>query len=363
MSILDRLKANDEDVIRKVDEFWLKQLNDDELQAEFLFARGQVTRLEDNMKSISAELEARKLSLNEGKDAEKSGNSDEIEPKTPILSDNILKTAGPVEARVAFVGASPSKLDMIREKPFSGNIGKILKEVYLKALGVDEKDALFINMVPVHTEKQPSKEEIENWATWYKSEMEFYRPQHVVALGRLVADSIDYDTFVPHPRALEVHGDSGEVGRKFSKVKDAVMVKTSAPVYEFTKTVTVTAKIIKTTEEKQIVLGVVMEPFELDTDDNWTNIEEIEKTAHGWMIKSQTMGLEHTFKTDEIVPVESFLAPQDMTIGEEFVKKGSWLMAVKVMDEKLWGMVKSGEFTGFSIGAKARIDPDSVKPD
>lgn len=93
MSILDRLKANDEDVIRKVDEFWLKQLNDDELQAEFLFARGQVTRLEDNMKSISAELEARKLSLNEGKDAEKSGNSDEIEPKTPILSDNILKTA------------------------------------------------------------------------------------------------------------------------------------------------------------------------------------------------------------------------------------------------------------------------------
>jgi hypothetical protein len=43
----------------------------------------------------------------------------------------------------------------------------------------------------------------------------------------------------------------------------------------------------------------------------------------------------------------------DFTMGQESVKKGSWIIAVKVNDDKLWSDVKSGKLTGFSVAGIA----------
>jgi hypothetical protein len=52
--------------------------------------------------------------------------------------------------------------------------------------------------------------------------------------------------------------------------------------------------------------------------------------------------------------VENYLAPQDLTFKlkgkEEKVKKGSWIIGVKVYDSDTWQRCKTGEYTGFSIG-------------
>ena len=56
--------------------------------------------------------------------------------------------------------------------------------------------------------------------------------------------------------------------------------------------------------------------------------------------------------------LESYLAPTDFTIGELAVRKGTWLLAVRVLSDELWERVKTGDLTGFSIGGSARRVPE-----
>jgi len=56
--------------------------------------------------------------------------------------------------------------------------------------------------------------------------------------------------------------------------------------------------------------------------------------------------------------LESYLAPTDFSVGELAVKKGTWLLAVRVLSDELWERVKSGDLTGFSIGGSARRVPE-----
>jgi hypothetical protein len=60
----------------------------------------------------------------------------------------------------------------------------------------------------------------------------------------------------------------------------------------------------------------------------------------------------------QVKVLESYLAPTDFTIGELAVRKGTWLLAVRVLSDELWERVKSGDLTGFSIGGSARRVPE-----
>ncbi len=55
--------------------------------------------------------------------------------------------------------------------------------------------------------------------------------------------------------------------------------------------------------------------------------------------------------------VESFLAPVEFEEGGQTIRKGSWVLAVKVFDDELWESVKSGERTAFSIAGTAERVP------
>lgn len=111
--------------------------------------------------------------------------------------------------------------------------------------------------------------------------------------------------------------------------------------------------IFKADSQKQIVYGVVLEPHSVDSQDDWMKPEDIEKAAHGYLIKSREVGKQHVGKMDAEV-VESYIAPQDMMLegqyGSQVVKQGSWVLGVKVNDQSEWSKVVSGHYTGFSVG-------------
>lgn len=108
--------------------------------------------------------------------------------------------------------------------------------------------------------------------------------------------------------------------------------------------------ILKVDDEKQIVTGIVLEPEVEDAQGDIISAEEIEKAAHGFLAKSRIVGKSHA-KIAKAEVVESYIAPDDFNLGSETVRKGTWLLSVKVHDRNLWEEVKTGEITGFSIGA------------
>jgi DNA adenine methylase len=113
--------------------------------------------------------------------------------------------------------------------------------------------------------------------------------------------------------------------------------------------------VLKQQEEEQIVLGIVLEPGEVDTQKDTISEEEIYDAAHDWLAKYQNRGYMHRrLVNDKIEIFESYIAPADLTIGGQRVKKGSWLLMYHIKDKGMWAKIKRGELTGFSMGGFAR---------
>lgn len=109
------------------------------------------------------------------------------------------------------------------------------------------------------------------------------------------------------------------------------------------------AQILKADDEKQIVYGVVLEPETVDTQGDVISADETEEAAHKFLVKSRVVGDRHSKKAGAEV-VESYVAPVAFELGGQNVKKGSWVLGVHITDTRLWREVKSGEYTGFSVG-------------
>jgi site-specific DNA-adenine methylase len=123
-------------------------------------------------------------------------------------------------------------------------------------------------------------------------------------------------------------------------------------------------------QEKRLVTGIVLEPDQVDAQQDWEKEETIEKAAHDFLMKynkspnedGTKLGLMHqSFGDIGIELVESWVAPIAFNLGnraERHVKKGSWLMTVHVSSDKTWRDVKDGKITGFSIGGVATVAND-----
>jgi cation transport regulator ChaB len=113
--------------------------------------------------------------------------------------------------------------------------------------------------------------------------------------------------------------------------------------------------IIKMDPEQRLVIGVVYEPEVADAHKDAMAPPEIQKSAHSFMIRYATLsgetGVEHKAKAAraQLPIVESFIAPVDYELNEQTITKGSWVMAVKVLDDGLWKAVKDRKYTGFSF--------------
>ncbi len=131
---------------------------------------------------------------------------------------------------------------------------------------------------------------------------------------------------------------------------------------------------VQKTEEEGFVLGIVLVPDEEDLQHDIYSEEEVRKACHYYMVNHRNIGIQHksivvqgergVSKEDPISIVQNYLAPVDFEMGEGedkvLIKKGTWLMAMVIHDPEYREKVKSGEWTGFSIGGRARRIPDPV---
>lgn len=115
-------------------------------------------------------------------------------------------------------------------------------------------------------------------------------------------------------------------------------------------------KVIKSDdEEKRLVYGIVYEPDTLDAHNDYADAETIEKAAHEFMLKYRQIDKNHDFVAGVGEVVESYIAPADMELNGEPVKKGTWILTTKA-DEETWEAVKKGEFQGYSLAGVAETE-------
>lgn len=113
-------------------------------------------------------------------------------------------------------------------------------------------------------------------------------------------------------------------------------------------------KIAKINKVKQVVYCVVLSPEESDLDEDFMLAEDIEQAAHRYLLNSRVIGSNHTKVIKGAAPVESYCAPMDMLLdggpyGPQKVKKGAWVIGIKIFDPKEWAKVEDGEYQGVSV--------------
>jgi hypothetical protein len=127
--------------------------------------------------------------------------------------------------------------------------------------------------------------------------------------------------------------------------------------------------------EERTVFAPVLEPndgadgapLDPDKQDEIYSSEAIRKTSHYWMENGGVIGLMHRFDVSQHVSIlETYLAPVDFTFkcsdGKKYkVRKGTWLLKVRVNNDDMWKAIKKGELGAFSVGGSAIKREEEIK--
>lgn len=116
-------------------------------------------------------------------------------------------------------------------------------------------------------------------------------------------------------------------------------------------------RVAKQDEDERYVLGVVLVPDETDSQGDIYDEATVRKASEYFMEYARTLGLMHAHALggDKVRILENYIAPCDFELGDQLVRKGTWLLAARVLDDRLWEAVKSGELTGWSIEGSAIV--------
>ena len=101
---------------------------------------------------------------------------------------------------------------------------------------------------------------------------------------------------------------------------------------------------------------IAMLPDSVDLHGDFTSAEEVRKAMESFNKSAKRTNLFHLAMSDSFEVLESYLAPVDFMLNDEFVAKGTWLMTLQIKDDSLWSLIKSGEVNGISIGAMANVE-------
>ena len=118
---------------------------------------------------------------------------------------------------------------------------------------------------------------------------------------------------------------------------------------------------VQKADESHYVTGIVYEPMVEDTQGNYMTEEEITKAAYWYAENGKNVDIQHSFNPiDGASVVESYIAKCDEEINGKSVKKGSWVMTMKIDDPKIFDAIQKGDITGFSMGGKGDYSTDDV---
>lgn len=108
--------------------------------------------------------------------------------------------------------------------------------------------------------------------------------------------------------------------------------------------------------EKRLATFVVLEPQDedlttSDLHDDWYDEETILDACLEFnkSLNSRKGSLMHMVETSGYSFVESYVTPTDMQVGDQFIKKGSWLATIKAEADWIWEGIKEGKFNGLSV--------------
>jgi hypothetical protein len=116
----------------------------------------------------------------------------------------------------------------------------------------------------------------------------------------------------------------------------------------------------ETTSEERYVFGVVLVPDETDAQGDIYDASEVRKAAHTFMeIYGGNLKLMHRGEPldDAAKVLETYVMKQAESYDGKTYPAGTWCLATRIVDDRLWSDVKSGEFTGYSIGGSAIKEP------
>ncbi|MFP7452700.1 XkdF-like putative serine protease domain-containing protein [Bacillus altitudinis] len=119
--------------------------------------------------------------------------------------------------------------------------------------------------------------------------------------------------------------------------------------------------IAKADDVQRLVYGIVYEPNVADAHGDYMTPAEIEKAAHGFLKDAREIDKQHDFQGGVGEVVESYIAPSDFEMGDEVIKKGSWVLVTKASDE-IWEQIQKGEITGYSMAGTADIGKQEREP-
>jgi hypothetical protein len=129
------------------------------------------------------------------------------------------------------------------------------------------------------------------------------------------------------------------------------------------------SRIKKIDAAQQIVAGEVFAPNVIDSHGEMMLKEDIETMAHRFMKLgnvNRRIDQSHDNVPQDAYPVESFIARK----GDPDFTEGAWVLAVKIVDEKIWEQVVKGELNGFSFEAmvtkvatvvEMEIEPECIR--
>lgn len=119
-----------------------------------------------------------------------------------------------------------------------------------------------------------------------------------------------------------------------------------------------TVQILKIDQDQHLVYGVVLIPDIQDAQGDIISRQDVQQAAHQFVadysLGKSALGDNHTTQAKNSNVVESYIAPQDLSINNKAVSKGSWVLVSKVLDKRIWRKIKDGTYTGYSIGGRGQ---------
>ena len=103
----------------------------------------------------------------------------------------------------------------------------------------------------------------------------------------------------------------------------------------------------KIDEELQIVYAEVYVPDTPDSDNDFMSIETVREMGHNFLANGRVTKVDVNHSRDEIAAavVESFIVRK----GDPDFIENAWVAGIKIMDDAVWELIKSGEINGFSL--------------
>jgi len=111
-----------------------------------------------------------------------------------------------------------------------------------------------------------------------------------------------------------------------------------------------------------IWIGIVYEPFTLDSHGQWMRPEWIKRAGNLYGMYHARFNDEHQrdLPAGEALLAQNWVVPADYTDGDELITEGTWAAGVKLFGETL-ARAEAGEFNGFSLeGPGLLVDHASI---